>query len=86
MEACIAQLSVGRQAETLEIAISSRGAFRRLRSLSDDLIGLDQWYQFEEQAYQNMAVIWCDGMMWLKNKPNFFKMGCLKSVIYRSSY
>lgn len=60
MEACIAQLSVGRQAETLERAISSRGAFRRLRSLSDDLIGLDQWYQFEEQAYQNMAVIWCD--------------------------
>lgn len=38
MEACVAQLSVGRQAETLEIAISSRGAFRRLRSLSDDLI------------------------------------------------
>lgn len=38
MEVCIAQLSVGRQAETLERAISSRGAFRRLRSLSDDLI------------------------------------------------
>ncbi|RMW49440.1 hypothetical protein D6U18_06120 [Lactiplantibacillus pentosus] len=53
------QVADDRQRERLEQAISGRGAFRRFRSTIEQLGLLEQWYDFEAQAYHDMAVEWC---------------------------
>ena len=60
MERFIWSLPEGTIQDRLENAIRGRGAFRRFK---DDIYRLDieqEWYDFRENAYREIAVEWCE--------------------------
>ena len=61
MEDFIDQLSPGRAQEELAHAIRGKGAFRRFKQ-SVRYHGLEQrWYDYQAEAYRELAIRWCEG-------------------------
>lgn len=44
----------------LERAIQGRGAFRRFKDSVNQMGIADQWYEFQENAYRDIAIRWCE--------------------------
>ena len=61
----------GEAREWLEEAIRGAGAFRRFRSTLDRFALTDQWYDYQEEAHENIAIDWCEyyGIEYLENDP-----------------
>ena len=55
----------------LEEAIKGAGAFRRFRSTLERFALTDKWYDFRDEAHENIAIDWCEyyGIEYLENKP-----------------
>ena len=60
MELFIDSLDDGRAKEWLGNSIKGRGAFRRFRGTCERFGLLDDWYDFENRYYLNLARDWCD--------------------------
>lgn len=59
MEEFISQLPAGRIQNTLEAAISGKGAFRRFKDAVNRYGIEKQWYAYEADTYKEIAVRWC---------------------------
>lgn len=60
MEQFIWELPAGRMQDTLENAIRGRGAFRRFKDAINRFGVEQQWYDFQEAQYRQLAVEWCE--------------------------
>ena len=49
-----------RISERLSDAIKGKGAFRRFKDMISDLGIQDEWYRFERQSFEEMAVDWLE--------------------------
>ncbi|WP_338207717.1 UPF0158 family protein [Lactiplantibacillus paraxiangfangensis] len=69
MKAFIWQLPDGEQKVQLERSISGRGAFRYFRDQLADFGMTDQWYQFRDTTYRDIAIEWCQNnqIMFVEN-------------------
>ncbi len=60
MQDFIERKTTGDAREWLSNAIIGRGAFHRFRVTCERFGLLKDWYAFEENAYEDMAVLWCE--------------------------
>lgn len=70
MEEFVGNLPNGRKKEELYDSIQGRGAFRRFKDSVCDL-GLEQkWYKYRDDAYEKLAIEWCEdnGIEIIKDK------------------
>ena len=61
----------GEAREWLEESIKGAGAFRRFRSTLDRFALTDLWYDYQEEAHENIAIDWCEyyGIEYLEDAP-----------------
>ena len=59
MEDCIEQLSPGKVQSDLSYSIRGKGAFRRFKESIRYHDLEQQWYDYLEKAYRDIAVRWC---------------------------
>ncbi|MCD8014588.1 MAG: UPF0158 family protein [Lachnospiraceae bacterium] len=60
MERFIDQLSNARMQNQLARAIQGRGAFRRFKDTLARLGIEDEWYEYRDQTYRELALEWCE--------------------------
>ena len=60
MEDFIETLPPGKAEEKLAEAIIGKGAFRRFKDTLYDLDLSDSWYKFQDEAYRQLAIDWCE--------------------------
>lgn len=71
MKAFIEEKTDGEAKEWLEECIKGAGAFRRFRSTLERFALTDKWYDYLEQAHEDIAIDWCQyyGIEYLENNP-----------------
>ena len=71
MKDFIDSLDESEEKEWLAEAIKGAGAFRRFRNTLDRFGMTDKWYDFLDQAHENIAIDWCEyyGIEYLEDDP-----------------
>ena len=71
MKAFIEDKTDGEAKEWLEECIKGAGAFRRFRSTLERFALTDKWYDYLEDAHEDVAIDWCEyyGIEYLKDRP-----------------
>ena len=59
MQNFILSLADGQQRDQLWDGIHGRGAFRTFRVLADNFGLTDKWYEYQADAYREIAEEWC---------------------------
>lgn len=59
MQNFILSLADGQQRDQLWDGIHGRGAFRTFRMLADNFGLTDKWYEYQADAYREIAEEWC---------------------------
>ena len=60
MERFCESIKNGRDRDALLIAIKGSGAFRRFKEIVRRFGLEDDWYRFKDEAYQELAIEWCN--------------------------
>lgn len=71
MEGFIEDECSGEAKEWLSEAIKGRGAFRQFRNTADRFGLLDKWYKYRYEAYEDLAIEWCNyyGIEYIDENP-----------------
>ncbi len=71
MKNFIEEKTDGEAKEWLEECIRGAGAFRRFRSTLERFALTDRWYDYLEQAHEDVAIDWCEyyGIEYLESDP-----------------
>ena len=71
MESFIESLPESQGKEWLVEAIKGPGAFKRFRNTAERFDLLDDWYEYRDNVYENIAIEWCNyyGVEYLDDNP-----------------